>query len=299
MNISKSTLHRWWTSYHKFLHRCPLQRRKVKKTYKTKYDILHHFIKSLFTDNAFVPHFIKDFRKQILSLSINPSHTTIWRYVKKNKITRKYCNVFKVNPYSKSDIEKKWTDFYNTIRNIPDEEIVCIDETSFCNHANNVQFYLPIGVQPSHILLPKREKMSFVFCIDNNHVIHHASSTKAFSTSSFTSFFEDLIKNKLDDRHKTIIMDNIAFHKSDVIKRMAEKHDINIIFTPPYSPFCNPIEEVFSLMKRYFYSTYVMPFHMRIERTLERSTNYDTLPFYRHFRNELQKRIRDENNINK
>ena len=291
MNIGKSTLHRWWISYHKFLQRAPLQRRKRRCRYKTKYHELDIFLPFIFSDKGFTPHCIKDVQQRLVSISIqHPSHTTIWRYLKKNKITRKYRNIFKVNPYSDHDIKNKWTEFYNRIKNIPDDEIVCIDETAFCNHTAHVQFYLPKGVQVNNIIVPRREKVSFVFCIDDRHIIHYASSMKAFSTTTFSSFFEDLIKNKLHERHKTIIMDNIAFHKSERVKAIAHKHKRNIIFIPPYSPFCNPIEEVFSIMKRRFYNSYMQNFETRIIDAIENSLIYSTKVFYTHTRHELEKR---------
>jgi hypothetical protein len=44
-------------------------------------------------------------------------------------------------------------------------------------------------------------------------------------------------------------MDNISFHKSDKVKNLARAKGIKILFTPPYSPECNPIENFFALVK--------------------------------------------------
>jgi transposase len=47
-------------------------------------------------------------------------------------------------------------------------------------------------------------------------------------------------------------MDNISFHKSACIQKALEKHGVSVIFIPPYSPQFDPIEEVFSHLKREF-----------------------------------------------
>ena len=48
-------------------------------------------------------------------------------------------------------------------------------------------------------------------------------------------------------------MDNAPTHKSKIIKPLME--NINAIYTPQYSPMFNPIEEVFSKLKRDIYNS--------------------------------------------
>jgi len=45
-------------------------------------------------------------------------------------------------------------------------------------------------------------------------------------------------------------MDNISFHHSKEVKELAELSNKKIIFSPPYSPQFNPIELLFSVMKK-------------------------------------------------
>ena len=52
-------------------------------------------------------------------------------------------------------------------------------------------------------------------------------------------FFEDLC----------IFMDNLAVHRSRVIKERLEELSIAYVFCPPYSPEYNGIESVFSIFK--------------------------------------------------
>jgi transposase len=47
-------------------------------------------------------------------------------------------------------------------------------------------------------------------------------------------------------------MDNARFHHSKIIKDYCDTKNWQIIYTPPYSPWFNPIERVFSIIKNHF-----------------------------------------------
>ena len=49
-------------------------------------------------------------------------------------------------------------------------------------------------------------------------------------------------------------MDNLSVHHMKIVKEYLEKNDITQIFNAAYYPQGNPIELVFSQVKRYFYS---------------------------------------------
>ena len=48
---------------------------------------------------------------------------------------------------------------------------------------------------------------------------------------------------------KTLIMDNLPAHHAKSVKQFLQSHNIAYLFTPPYSPEFNPIEEAFSKTK--------------------------------------------------
>ena len=53
----------------------------------------------------------------------------------------------------------------------------------------------------------------------------------------------------------TFIMDNARIHHYTSLKDIVEELGINILYLPPYSPFLNPIENVFSKWKNYIASS--------------------------------------------
>lgn len=50
------------------------------------------------------------------------------------------------------------------------------------------------------------------------------------------------------------MLDNVKFHHSKLVKKYAEEKGIELLCVPPYSPWFNPIEGVFSVVKRHYYA---------------------------------------------
>lgn len=68
----------------------------------------------------------------------------------------------------------------------------------------------------------------------------------------FGDFLKSLFQTLSEKNEKYIlVMDNVAFHKTTDIKILIENSGHKLLLLPPYSPFLNPIEEVFNQLKSY------------------------------------------------
>jgi transposase len=47
-----------------------------------------------------------------------------------------------------------------------------------------------------------------------------------------------------------VILDNLAVHKSATARALIEEAGCHLVFLPPYSPDCNPIEQAFAKIKQ-------------------------------------------------
>jgi transposase len=65
-------------------------------------------------------------------------------------------------------------------------------------------------------------------------------------------------------QNKKLVLDNVAFHKSKIVKECSEDRDIDLCL-PPYCPWFNPVEFAFSVIK-----------------TRYRRLNVDTLVVWKH-----------------
>jgi transposase len=107
----------------------------------------------------------------------------------------------------------------------------------------------PLSIQK---LQPRMTTVSSLVIISNNEIIKHKEIQGSYNKESFLSFLSDLNLPK----KSVILLDNVKFHHCYDIKEFAKHKQWDLLYTPPYSPWFNPIEGVFSIIKRTFYSTF-------------------------------------------
>ena len=74
---------------------------------------------------------------------------------------------------------------------------------------------------------------------------------KSVDGHRFRTFLRRL-RAKYPFRRMCVYLDNLGFHKSNATKKVYQEQRLEHIFNPPYSPFANPIEECFSVVKHDF-----------------------------------------------
>ena len=93
-------------------------------------------------------------------------------------------------------------------------------------------------------------KFNFICAIKYGEVIGYKlykNDGHGIDNVKFNNFYNDFIKNKY--KNHLLILDNARFHKSkDVVDNIKNSQN-QIIYTIPYNPSCNPIENFFSQLK--------------------------------------------------
>ena len=77
----------------------------------------------------------------------------------------------------------------------------------------------------------------------------YSINTGGIDSNKFSEFYNKFIKNKY--KNHLIILDNAKFHKSKEVIDNIEKSENKIIYSLPYNPSLNPIENLFSQFKNY------------------------------------------------
>ena len=102
------------------------------------------------------------------------------------------------------------------------------------------------------IYMPDKNKsvknLSMIMSINTNHIIEYDIYDEAIDSFKFYNFINKIIK-KLNSDDFTFIFDNVSFHHNKETLKLITNSNNNYIFTPPYSPNCNPIENVFGIIK--------------------------------------------------
>lgn len=65
----------------------------------------------------------------------------------------------------------------------------------------------------------------------------------------FLTFVEQVLAPRLEAGH-VVVLDNLAAHKVPGIRQLIENRGAQLLYLPPYSPDCNPIEQAWSKLKQ-------------------------------------------------
>ena len=90
-------------------------------------------------------------------------------------------------------------------------------------------------------------KFDFICAIKYGKIIGYEKYKGGIDKIKFIQFYNDFIKNKYEDN--LIILDNARFHKSKNVVDNINKSKNKIIYSLPYNPQCNPIENLFSQLE--------------------------------------------------
>ena len=178
---------------------------------------------------------------------------TIHNILHRNKITRKRLRS-RYYPEKREGQEKMDLEtFYNRLKKYDYKKTICLDETSI--YLNMSHSY---GRSKSGTRVIKRtnkypyKRYNLLCTISYNKVIGwtlyeyvKGGLTKQDILDFYNHYINDKYKNHL------IIMDNARIHVSKIIRETIEKSGNNLLYTVPYHPETNAIEEFFSQLKHY------------------------------------------------
>lgn len=237
LNISHSTVARWLKQSDKRSYsRCSLKTDQIIELIRTT--IEHNPFSSLTS--------LRELIKTVLNIEVSKELI---------RIVIKRCNFSskKARFYGEpKDLDIKTTEFIET-RDLflkQNYQFVSIDETSFGRSGQIVKGYSKVGKRLFvRKKTPRMTTVSSIACVSKDGLIAKKSVTGCFNTERFLEFLKDLNLSK----GTVILLDNVRFHHSKVVKEYASLQEWILLFVPPYSPWYNPIEFCFSIIKRDFY----------------------------------------------
>lgn len=125
-----------------------------------------------------------------------------------------------------------------------------LDETSFGRHGKSVYGF---SVKGRPLYARKKEARvttsSSLVIVSDTGQIQRQNKYGAFNTMTF---LEALKKFDIPP-NSVVLLDNVSFHHSRHVREYINERGINLLYVPPYSPWFNPVEGVFSVVKRHYY----------------------------------------------
>ena len=128
-------------------------------------------------------------------------------------------------------------------------ELVSIDEFSIITNRASTNGWSLCG-EECIIKLPylkQNKRYSLLMATTNKKIIKYILKEGSIKSSDFILFIDDL--NKLN-KNCSYLIDNASIHTNKKAKEFYKTNKINIIFNAPYQSKFNPIEMVFSLLRK-------------------------------------------------
>jgi transposase len=101
---------------------------------------------------------------------------------------------------------------------------------------------------------PRMTTSSLLAAMGRTQMLRTFIKQGSINTGIFLNF---LISLDLPE-NTVILLDNVRFHHASCIKDYVTLRKCHLLFTPPYSPWFQPIEGIFSIMKRAYYQNHTI-----------------------------------------
>jgi transposase len=194
---------------------------------------------------------IKNIKHNIQNkFNITLSKASIYHVLHKNNLTYNKNIYVKNIPYDDETIYNFKIHLKNKIDNIQNiNNFVSYDEMSIC--LNSVP-YKGWSIKGKNCIIKTKNKtifnkrFSLGMSIDVNSNIDFTIKEKALNSQFFNKFIKKINKKN----NKIIFMDNASIHKNSMFKNYINNYKWNIIYNIPYHSHLNPIEYVFSILRK-------------------------------------------------
>ena len=177
----------------------------------------------------------------------------------------RYYTKKKTTNYKEQDAEKVKS-YEEQIKGIPVENIAYIDETGIDTYLFREHGYAPKGQKIyDKISGNKYKRVGIVAAKIGEKIFAPMEYDGTMDSLLFETWFVEHFLPVINEG-TVIVMDNASFHRKKQLICAAQKAGCILIFLPPYSPKFNPIEKVWSWLKRYLRK--ILHFHKSFKNAL-------------------------------
>jgi transposase len=240
-------------------------------------------------------------------LQVSVSETTINRCLYAFHYSVKRVHLLPVRRNIEETIEQRaiYADmFLQLLSTTEDRKILFLDEVGFSVSLRATRGRAPRGSRAVHEVAALRTRnISVLSVMNKTSILFYSAQTRAYNTETFLAslqqVFEHLAQSEV--QNAIFVMDNLSVHKTQAVRQSFTEHGHQTLYLPPYSPFLNPIENMFSKWKtevrarRPSNESELLTF---IENGRDLITGADCEAYYRHMMGFLRRCLNREEIIN-
>lgn len=240
MGVSKSTVHRW-AHPHSNAERPTNRPNRVKATAFVLDTIRYHLDRDPFLTAVDLANLVQRDCDIKLSKNTIPSCLRRIGYSRKKTYAR--------SPDTLA-MQVRRNEYQAQIQTVNMHDVISIDETCFYMDAKPSYGYAQKGTRIGVPLTRYRKsKVTLILAVGTGGVQHWSLFHGSVDGKTFAKFVTE-IPRLPNQRH--LLMDNVSFHKSQCVVDALSQRGMVALFNAPYTPEWNPVEYVFSKVKRLF-----------------------------------------------
>jgi len=192
----------------------------------------------------------KGMQEKLCELGFRASTPKISKTLRNLSITRKRIKKRSARTIS-ADVINQRKVYAREMRLIPNSRILFLDESGFNLHTGVYYGYSPVNMDVHQIVPSNRGRnISLIALLSVNKINAYKLIDGAYNAAKLKDFLEESFSNESIKSNDIIVLDNVRFHHSEDVKEWCRTKNVIIKYLPPYSPDLNPIENIFSTIKR-------------------------------------------------
>ena len=182
-----------------------------------------------------------------LAQPLGCSRMTVWRALRKLKITRKK-KVFRADERDRPDVQKKRRQFQQELATLDAERLLFVDESGATTAMARIYGRAPQGERVYGSVPGSWESMTLISGMRLGGVVAPFVFRGATDTDAFRTYAEVVLAPQLH-QGDVVIWDNLKPHKNHAVVEAVERVGARVLPLPPWSPDLTPIEKMFSKVK--------------------------------------------------
>jgi transposase len=174
---------------------------------------------------------------------------TLWRFMGRLGKTFKKKTLF-ANEQDRPDVVRRRARWRWVQRRVDPRRMVFIDETWAKTNMTRTHGWHTKG-EALIDKVPHGHWKTLIFIAGLRHdgILAPCVLDGPINGESFTAWVEQFLILELEPG-SIVVVDNLGSHKGSRVRKLLKAAGIRLFFLPPYSPDLNPIEEMFSKLKR-------------------------------------------------
>jgi len=182
-----------------------------------------------------------------LAQPLGCSRMTVWRALRKLKITRKK-KVLRADERDRPDVQRKRKQFQKELAGLDHQRLIFVDEMGATTALTRTYGRAPQGERAYGSVPGAWKSLTLISGLRLGKVVAPFAFPGATDTDAFRTYAEGALAPQLHPGD-VVIWDNLKPHQNAAVIEAVERTGARVLPAPPWSPDLMPIEKMFSKVK--------------------------------------------------